>query len=129
MSHLMIVDDDVEFAGNLAAILRKGGHEVTVLNTTERAVQAIGRCGADLAIVDVMFPDNPAAGFELVRLIRHTRALQRLPILLLTSVNQEFPMDFSAKDIDPAWMPVQDFLEKPVKSAVLLRKIAKLLKK
>jgi len=36
-------------------------------------------------------------------------------------------MDFSAGDIDPEWMPVQDFLKKPVNMEQLLKKVRKLL--
>jgi hypothetical protein len=42
---------------------------------------------------------------------------------MLTAVNQQFPLGFSDKDIDPKWLPVIDFLEKPVDFAVLREKI------
>jgi hypothetical protein len=32
-------------------------------------------------------------------------------------------MDFSSGDIDDDWMPVQDFVEKPVNIQVLVKKI------
>ena len=46
---------------------------------------------------------------------------------MLTGVNQEFPMDFSADDIDPDWIPVQDFVDKSVEIPELLEKINGLL--
>jgi two-component system, OmpR family, alkaline phosphatase synthesis response regulator PhoP len=128
MARIAIVDDDVEFANNTAAVLRKGGHEVTTLCAIDEAVPAMVKNKPDLAILDVMFPDNPAAGFDLARRIRRTREIKDIPILVLTGVNQEFPMDFSSKDLDPDWLPVQDFMEKPVDAALLLKKIAALLK-
>ena len=76
-----------------------------------------------------MFPDNPVAGFDLARLIRRMPAIENLPIIMLTGINQDFPMDFSAQDIDPDWMPVQDFMEKPVQMPALLDKVNNLLKK
>jgi len=82
----------------------------------------------DLLILDVIFPENPAGGFDLARQIRRTPALSDLPVILLTSINQEFPMDFSARDIDEDWMPVQDFLEKPAAPATLLASIDRLLR-
>jgi DNA-binding response OmpR family regulator len=81
----------------------------------------------DLLILDVMFPENPAGGFDLARQIRKTEEIKNLPVIMLTAVNQEFPMDFSADDIDPDWMPVQDFVEKPVDTGELLGKIERLL--
>ena len=76
-----------------------------------------------------MFPDDPVAGISLAREIRHKRKTRDLPIVLLTGVNQEFPMDFSADDIDPDWMPVQEFIEKPFETQELVRAINRLLKK
>ena len=81
----------------------------------------------DLLILDVMFPENPAVGFDLAREIRQTDRIKDLPIILLTAINQEFPMDFSSKDIDQEWMPVEDFAEKPVDIKEMLDKVKKIL--
>lgn len=129
MARITIIDDDVEMANNTALGMRQQGHEVFTLSTTDDAVQRVIENKSELVILDVMFPDNPVAGFDLARQIRRTKAIRDLPIILLTGVNQEFPMDFSAKDIDPDWMPVQDFMEKPVKMPALLDKVTRLLKK
>ena len=50
-----------------------------------------------------------------------------MPILMLTAVNVKFPLGFSAKDIDEHWLPVNDFVEKPVDFDVLRSKVATLL--
>ncbi|MEI7436802.1 MAG: response regulator [bacterium] len=129
MARIMIIDDDVELANNTAALIRRQGHEVSMLHTTDDAVRKVAEYKADLVILDVMFPDNPVAGFDLARQIRRMKDIKDLPIILLTGINQDFPMDFSSHDIDPDWMPVQDFMEKPVKVEVLLEKMSRLMKK
>ena len=129
MATIKIIDDDVEHADNLAVVLKGAGHETTTLDDTEGAIDKLMADKPDLVVLDVMFPENPAAGFDLARKIRQTSEIAQLPIILLTAVNQEFPMDFSAEDIDPDWMPVQEFLEKPVDFADLLKKVDSLLKK
>jgi DNA-binding response OmpR family regulator len=129
MANIVIIDDDVEIASNTAAIMRKEGHTVSMLHMIENAVRVLGEDRPDLVILDVMFPDNPVAGFDLARQIRRNKATRRIPIILLTGVNQHFPAEFSAKDIDPDWMPVQDFIEKPAKADVLIRTVNRLLKK
>ena len=129
MARIMIIDDDIQLADNTALLIRQKGHEVTALYTTGDAVRRITEDQPDLVILDVMFPDNPVAGFDLARQIRRTKAIKDLPIILLTGINQDFPMDFSSQDIDPDWMPVQDFMEKPVKMPALLDKVNRLLKK
>lgn len=127
MARIMIIDDDVELTSNMSVLLQSEGHTVTTFDSVERAVEKLRDGKPDLLILDVMFPENPAAGFDLARKIRQTREISKLPVILLTGVNQQFPMDFSSEDIDPDWMPVQDFLEKPVENKKLLRKITKLL--
>lgn len=127
MATITIIDDDMEIAEHAAAILKKDGHQVDSIYTTENATKALVENTPDLLILDVMFPDNPAAGFDLAREIRRTEAIKDLPIILLTSVNQQFPMDFSFGDIDQEWMPVQDFIEKPVTADSLLTAVRKML--
>ncbi len=129
MSKLVVFDDDVELAGNLAAQLESRGHSVDQIHSSDGAAEKIADIQPELAILDVMFPDNPAAGFDLARAIRQNEKVKGLPIILLTGVNQHFPMDFSAKDIDPDWMPVQDFMEKPVDIDGLDEKIKSMLSK
>jgi DNA-binding response OmpR family regulator len=127
MAKIKIIDDDVDIAEDTATILQSAGHDVSLLHTTENAVQVLVDDQPDILILDVMFPDNPVAGFDLARQIRRNRALRALPIIMLTGVNREFPMDFSGKDIDSDWMPVQEFLEKPVDPSILLDRIQKML--
>ena len=127
MPRIMIIDDDVDVAKDISEILQAHGYETSLFDALEGALEAIEEVRPDLLILDVMFPSNPAGGFDLARTIRQTRAIKRLPIILLTSINAEFPMDFSSQDIDPKWMPVQAFLEKPVRAELLLQKIGDLL--
>jgi two-component system response regulator MtrA len=123
MSNIKIIDDDVGLAENLGVMLEHEGYKVSYRDTTEGAVEELVRNKPDLLILDIMFPGSPCAGFDLAREIRRTPEVEDLPIILLTGLNQEFPMDFSSGDIDEDWMPVQDFVEKPVDIKVLVKKI------
>ena len=127
MASIKIIDDDVELAENLSLILEKQGYAVSTLDRTEGAVEDLVQNKPDLLILDIMFPENVSAGFDLARKIRQAREIKDLPVILLTEVNQKFPTDFSSADIDPDWMPVQDFVEKPVDIESLLTKIHHLL--
>ncbi len=84
----------------------------------------------DLVILDVMFPENSCAGFELARKMRHYNdKLKDIPVLMLTAVNSEIPFGFSSKDIDEYWLPVTDFLEKPIDFDILSSKVLDILSK
>lgn len=127
MARIVIVDDDVESAGHLAKFLNQAGHDVTTKSHIDGLIEEFVREKPDLLILDVMFPDNPVAGFDLARAVRQRKEIRTTPIILLTGVNSEFLMNFSIKDIDPEWLPIQDFEEKPVVKAKLLKKINTLL--
>ena len=127
MAKIKIIDDDPDYASDVAEILRGEGHDVETRDELEGAVDELKKAPPDLLVLDVMFPENQSGGFDLARAIRKEVELAKLPIILLTAINQELPMDFSARDIDSDWMPVQDFLEKPPPIPELLQKINELL--
>ena len=130
MAYVLIVDDDIDFSGVVADVLQAQGHEVHVETDTEDAIPSMEKRLPDLAILDVMFPENDRGGFELARAIRyHPGNLKDIPILMLTAVNSRFPMGFSERDIDKHWLPVSDFIEKPVDLNVLKKKVHALLSK
>jgi DNA-binding response OmpR family regulator len=121
MAYVMIVDDDEDFASAVAAVLRGEGYEIAMEYSPETALTRIQERRPDAIVLDVMFPENPSAGFELARVIQRT--CQNVPILMLTAVNQQFPLGFSNRDIDPIWLPVTEFVEKPVDFRVLCEKL------
>jgi CheY-like chemotaxis protein len=125
MAYLLIVDDDPDFASSVATLCQADGHEVATVHTPAEALCSVTARQPDALLLDVMFPEDPTAGFQIAREVR--RKFASLPILLLTAVNQEFPLGFSHKDFDPHWLPVTEFVEKPVDFAVLRDKVRRLL--
>ena len=130
MAYLLIVDDDEAFTRATAKFLRNVGHEVEVALEIDAAVSSMHERRPDLVILDVMFPKDRCAGFTLARRIGcQDEKLKGIPILMLTAVNSKFPFGFSTEDIDDDWLPVADFVEKPVDLDVLQNKVEALLKK
>ena len=129
MPKILIIDDDNDLNAMLADVLKSEGYQVETIDTLSDGRGALKSSLPDLLILDIMFPENPAGGFDLAREIRASENTKNLPVILLTAVNQELPMDFSAEDIDDEWMPVQDFMEKPPGIPELLEKVHFLLKK
>jgi two-component system alkaline phosphatase synthesis response regulator PhoP len=127
MAYLMVVDDNEDLAVAAALALREEGHEVVTKLDTTAALAEMQNRPPDLVILDVMFPGDDFAGFELARAMCKCPGLNRIPILMLTGVNQELGLKFSTFDIDNSWLPVTDFLEKPVDFGELVNKVKSML--
>ena len=122
MGYILIIDDDLDLADATAAVLKSDGHEVGIQGDIESAFESFKNRRPDLVILDVMFPGNASGGFDMAR--RIAAATKQVPILMLTAINSHFQLDFSASDIEESWLPITEFLEKPV-NITELRKLAK----
>lgn len=127
MAYIAIIEDDEDQAKNLMRVLQAGGHEVHTALDTESGFKMLEKRIPDIVILDVMFPGNLSGGFDLARKLYSDLRFRDLPIIMLTSINQNFGFKFSDKDIDPVWMPVTEFMDKPVDFETLKGKIAMLL--
>lgn len=111
----------------MANVLGKAGHEVAIESDPVCGFATLSAAPPDLLILDLMFPEDPSAGFKIARQVRGSPGLKALPILMVTAVTHKFPLGFSSKDIDNEWFPVDDFLEKPVDLEFLVEKVNQIL--
>ncbi|MDD4889394.1 MAG: response regulator [Phycisphaerae bacterium] len=130
MAYVLVIDDDEDFAAAAALTLRSAGYEVAVQHDPEAGMAAIQVRRPDLVVLDVMFPESASAGFDVARKIAGpNQSGPPIPVLMLTAVNSRFPLGFSSNDIDSDWLPVADFVEKPVDLATLPARVSALLAK
>ncbi len=128
MSYLLIIDDDPDIAGASAKVLAAEGYETEIKLDPEEAKKSIELRRPDLVLLDVMFPGNASGGFDLARWIAQKSINdKRIPVLMLSAINQKIPIGFSNLDIDAEWMPVSEFLEKPVDFDSLKSKVKAIL--
>ena len=125
MTDILIVDDDEDFAGAVRMVLQSRGFDVDMEHDTSGIMARLEQRLPDALILDVMFPENPLAGIELAQKVR--RRFPSLPILMLTAINQNMPLGFGSKDIDPVLLDVTEFLEKPFDFSRLCDKLDRLL--
>jgi CheY-like chemotaxis protein len=129
MANILIVDDDLDIIDSLKMILEAHGHQISVKTDTEDLVECISQTHPDLIILDIIFPEDPHAGFAAARALHKADKVKEIPVLLLSAVNQLSKMSFgfSETDISEDFMPVKGFIEKPVEPAVLIAKVNELL--
>ena len=86
MKKILLVDDDQDFAFNLATMLKADKFDVTIANSKAEGLEKLNSVKPDLIILDVqMETDN--AGFEMNRQIRSNPEFTNMPILMLTGVD------------------------------------------
>ncbi len=129
MAKILIIDDDLDIIDSLKMILESNGHEVSVKTDTDNLEEGVRQTSPDLIILDIIFPEDPNAGFAAARELHKNSELKDIPVLLLSAVNQQSKMSFgfSESDISEDFMPVRGFIEKPVEPNVLLAKVRELL--
>ncbi len=125
MKRIYIVDDDQDIVDALTIVLKSAGYIVGFQNDEQNIVENIGSFKPDLIILDVIFPENNTAGFEMSRMIKADEKIKRIPILMLSAVNEKARsgFTFSNRDRDEAFLPVEEFVEKPIRPDELLKKV------
>lgn len=122
---ILIVDDDPDYVAATTMVLQGAGYEVRSVAEIAKSRQAIQDSRPDLIILDVMFVRD-TDGFHLARELKDDPEIADIPLLMMTSIGKKRDYHFEA-DKDKDYLPVEDFLEKPVPPDVLKERVAKLL--
>jgi DNA-binding response OmpR family regulator len=122
---IYIVDDDKNIVESLTIVLEASDFEVTSQYNEEDLINNLNSYNPDLIILDVMFPEDKGAGFQMGRDIRDNEKTLNTPIFMLSAINEKgvYAGTFSNKDRDSAWLPVNEFIEKPISPEQLLRQV------
>lgn len=130
MAKILIIDDDRDIVDNLTMVLEAKGHSVDAKSSTDNLLEEVEQVDPDLIILDVIFPEDPQAGFKAARMLSKHERLGQIPILMLSAVNLRSNLAFSISDSDISddFMPVRAFIDKPVQPNDLLAKVDGLLR-
>lgn len=130
---ILVVDDDPDIVEALKMTLEANNYKVfTAANGTE-GLKQIKAINPDLIILDVMM-DTITEGFQVTYQLRNQEPgseyakYSKIPILMLTAIVEKKRMKFSTK-ADGDFLPVDDFVEKPIRPQVLLEKVKKMISK
>ncbi len=117
-SVIALVDDDRNILTSVSMTLEAEGYEVTTYNDGAEALRGISARPVDLAILDIKMPRMD--GLEL---LRHLRKAGNLPIIFLTSKDDEIDEALGLR------MGADDYIIKPFSQRLLIERIRALLRR
>ena len=123
---ILIIDDDPDITEAMMVVLENRGYEVCTARDGSEGMEQLQQAKPDLIILDVMMRTSQE-GFEFSRELKQNPLYKKIPIIMLTGVKQKTGLDFKVEAGDESWLPVEEFLDKPVKPNVLLEKVEDLL--
>ena len=131
MKKIYIIDDDRDIVESMSMVLKANGYEVSAQYNDENVVENALKYNPDLIILDVMFPENNSAGFEIAREIKSNSKLTNIPIIMLSAVNEKgiYVGRLTSQDINESWLPVSIFLDKPVQPKELILQVKSMVDK
>jgi CheY-like chemotaxis protein len=131
MPKILVIEDDRDMVAAIRMPLEANGYEVLTAATGEEGLQKVEEVEPDLIILDVMM-ETTTAGFQVSLQLRSPdedseyAAYRHIPILMLTAIHTTTSLRFGP---DEAYLPVDDFVDKPIDPDVLLEKVQALIEK
>lgn len=125
--NILLVDDDEDFLTATKIIFEKSDYQIDTCMSAKECIAKLKVIKPDLIILDVMM-ESDHSGFDLCRELKRNIDTKEIPILMLTAIEQKYPLNFASAAGDEAWLPVEDYIDKPVEAGVLLERVKKLLR-
>lgn len=116
MKTILVVDDEMEVAHAVEAILEDEGYAIIVAGDGREALKLMEEKTPDLVISDVMMPF--CNGKQLLKELRSSQRLKHIPVIFMSAANHDSD-DVVKKEF---------FLKKPFDLDKLLESVTKALK-
>lgn len=125
---IMVVDDDPDMRETLEMILGSAGYQVVMACNGEECLAKLKEERPDLLILDLLMPKMD--GFEVCKALKDPRRAKyaHMPIIILSSIREgvsqrRYELETGVQ------LDVDDYVEKPVESSVLLERVGRILNK
>lgn len=120
---ILIIDDDIDLVEIIRVTLENENFVVIDAQNGERGLAMARDRNPDLILLDVMM-SKVDEGFQVAYELRGDPSTKDIPILMLTAVVDQTGFDFN-KEKDADFLPVDEFLEKPVSPRRLVDMVRK----
>jgi CheY-like chemotaxis protein len=128
---ILVIDDDPDIALTTRLALEQGGYEVVEARSSAEGLEKVKAEKPDLIVLDVMM-ESTTAGFQTALSLRSRdprseyKEYSTIPIIMLTAIHSTTPMRFGPEE---DYLPVEEFIDKPVDPEILVQKVQSLLAK
>ena len=124
---LLIIDDDTDMVSSVRSIMENEGWQVRSAANGAEGLAEARRLAPDLIILDILMPKKD--GLTTYEELRADESLQRIPIIVLTSVSEKLGFGFSASDMGLYYgHEPEAFLQKPFEPQGLLAAVRRLIR-
>jgi len=120
---ILVIDDDIDLVEIIRVTLEREGYRVIDAQNGARGLAAARAEKPDLIILDVMM-GRIDEGFQVAYQLRQEPDTAETPILMLTAVTERTGYGFDPER-DEDFLPVNEFLEKPVSPRRLIDLVRK----
>ena len=117
---ILSVDDDPSVRRLVQSVLKTHGYEVISASDGLEALVKVKKELPDLIVLDVMMPE--VNGYEVCFQLRFNKEFQEIPIILLTSRDEE--IDTKLREQTNI-----EYLQKPLDTQLLIEKVHRMLSK
>lgn len=116
---ILVVDDDQAIVKVVSKLLSEEGFDIVTSSNGLDAMEQVKAHNPQLIVLDIMMPE--VNGYDVCRNLKFDSPYKNIPILLLTSRDQE---------IDPriGQMMGIEYLQKPIDAKAFVAKVKKILK-
>jgi len=120
---ILVIDDDIDLVEIIRVTLENQGYGVIDAQNGERGLKRAQEDKPDLILLDVMM-GTVDEGFQVAYQLRDGADTKDIPILMLTAVADQTGFEFNPKK-DADFLPVNEFLEKPLSPRKLVDMVRK----
>lgn len=122
---ILVIDDDIDLVEIIRVTLEREGLDVVDAQNGKRGLAMAHEEGPDLILLDVMM-GQVDEGFQVAYELKGNAETKDIPILMLTAVSDQTGFEFDPAK-DEGFLPVNEFLEKPISPRVLIDMVRKYL--
>ena len=129
-TRILIVEEDQDFLQAALPALQSEGYDVSSATSCEEGLAKLQEAVPDFIIIDLIM-NKRGDGILFARKLRRSsqlKAFSRIPLLMLSDIKQQGEFAFPGLTKHPFFLPVDEFLEKPLSPELLVQKVEDLLK-